>query len=163
MSQELAKCGTNKTKWTRRFPSRSGGHKGAYSYEISQTASSSSAEPLNRDSPVQIGRALGLTCVMATPEIASSPPTISFGVMRSPRNNTLEIKANTGSSRPKGATWPIEQRAISQNQRPNPTIPPNKNCVGEAHPTFFTRRNKARLLPILKEQQHQHDLRHSKQ
>jgi hypothetical protein len=36
---------------------------------------------------------------MATPEIASSPPTINFGVIRSPRNNTLEIKANTG--RPK--------------------------------------------------------------
>jgi len=28
---------------------------------------------------------------MATPEIASSLPTINFGVMRSPRNNTLEI------------------------------------------------------------------------
>ena len=36
---------------------------------------------------------------MATPEIASSPPTINFGVMWSPRNNTLEIKANAGSSR----------------------------------------------------------------
>src|SRR4051812_34568979 len=42
----------------------------------------------------------------------------------SPRNNTLEIKANMGSSRPNGATRPMEQRAISQNQRPNPTIPP---------------------------------------
>jgi hypothetical protein len=39
---------------------------------------------------------------------------------------TLEISANTGSSRPNGATRPIEQRAISQNQRPNPAIPPTK-------------------------------------
>jgi hypothetical protein len=61
---------------------------------------------------------------MATPEIASGPPTINFGVMRSPRNNTLEIKANTGSSRPKGATRSMEQGAISQNQRPRPIIPP---------------------------------------
>src|SRR6201995_5474655 len=63
-----------------------------------------------------MGRAPGLTCVIATPEIASSPPTTIFGVMRSPRNNTLEIKANTGSSRPNGATRPMEQRAISQNR-----------------------------------------------
>jgi hypothetical protein len=34
----------------------------------------------------------------------------------SPRNNTLEIKANTGSSRPNGATRPMEQRGISQNR-----------------------------------------------
>jgi len=53
---------------------------------------------------------------MATLEIASSPPTINFEVIRSPRNNTLEIKANTGSSRPNGATRPMEQRAISQNR-----------------------------------------------
>src|SRR5215813_8101687 len=79
-----------------------------------------------RDFRVQIGRALGLTCVMATPEIASSPPTINLGVIWSPRNNTLEITANTGSSRPNGATRPIEQRAINQNQRPNPRIPPMK-------------------------------------
>src|SRR5688500_18145806 len=77
-------------------------------------------------SEVQIDRALGRTWVMATPEIASNPPTISLGVMGSPRNNTLDIKANTGSSRPKGATRPMEHRAISQNQRPNPTIPPMK-------------------------------------
>src|SRR5205814_3727090 len=79
-----------------------------------------------RDFQVQIGRAVDLTCVMATPEIASSPPTINFRGMRSPRNNTLEIKANTGSSKPNGATRPMEQRAISQNQSPNPTIPPMK-------------------------------------
>jgi hypothetical protein len=68
-----------------------------------------------RDFQFQIGRAGDLTCVMATPEIASSPPTINFGVIRSPRNNTLEIKANTGSSR-HGAMRPMEQRAISQNR-----------------------------------------------
>src|SRR5258708_20070788 len=77
-----------------------------------------------RDFYVQIGRASDLTCVMATPEIASSPPTNNFGVIRSPRNNTLEIKANTGSSKPNGATRSMEQWASSQNQRPNPTIPP---------------------------------------
>ena len=70
--------------------------------------------------------ALDLTWVMATPEMASSPPTINVGVTRSPRNSTLEIRANTGSSKPNGATRPMEQRAISQNQRPNPTIPPMK-------------------------------------
>ena len=69
-----------------------------------------------------MGRAVDLTCVIATPEIASNAPTINFGVTRSPRNNTLEIKANTGSSRPNGATRFMAQRAISQNQRLNPTI-----------------------------------------
>jgi hypothetical protein len=102
-----------------------------------------------RDFRVQIGRAGDLTCVMATPEIASSPPTINFGVIRSPRNNTLEIKANTGSSRPNGATRSMEQWAISQNQRPNPTIPPMK--IGECQPTAFIRRDKARQLPMFKE------------
>jgi hypothetical protein len=42
---------------------------------------------------------------MATPEIASSPPTINFGVMRSPRNNTLEIKAKP-EARPKECNAP---------------------------------------------------------
>jgi hypothetical protein len=50
---------------------------------------------------------------MATPEIASSPPIINFEVMCSPRNITLDIKANTGSSKPKGATRPMKQRPIS--------------------------------------------------
>ncbi len=47
---------------------------------------------------------IDLTCVMATPEMASNPPTINVGVVGSPRNNTLEIKANTGSSKANGAT-----------------------------------------------------------
>ena len=72
--------------------------------ELCQTGS-------RHDFQFQIGRAGDLTCVMATPEIASSPPTINnFGVIRSPRNNTLEIKANIGSSRPNGATRPMKQR-----------------------------------------------------
>ena len=41
------------------------------------------------------------------------PPTINFGIMRSPRNSTLEIRVNIGSSRPKCATRPMEHRAIS--------------------------------------------------
>ena len=65
---------------------------------------------LRRDFQFQIGRAGDLTCEMVTPEIASSPPTINFGVKRPPGNNTLEIKANTGSSRPNSATRSMEQR-----------------------------------------------------
>src|SRR5947209_6368623 len=84
------------------------------------------AEWVKRNENHRTPHALDLTWVKATPEIASSPPTINFGVTRSPRNNTLDIRAHTGSSKPKGATRPMEQRAISQNQRPNPTIPPMK-------------------------------------
>jgi hypothetical protein len=63
---------------------------------------------------------------MATPEMASSTPIANVGVMRSLRNNTLEIRAKTGSSRANGATRAMVQWAISQNQRPNPIIPPMK-------------------------------------
>src|ERR1043165_7058917 len=100
---------------------------------------------------------------MATPAIASSPPTINFGVIWSPRNNTLEITANTGSSRPNGATRPMEQRAINQNPRPNPKIPREKRGGGEPHPPTLTRREKARQLSMFKEQRHQRDLRHREQ
>jgi hypothetical protein len=70
--------------------------------------------------------------------------------MRSPRNNTLDISAKTGSSRAKGATRAMVQRAISQNQRPNPTIPPMKNGVGERHPAAFVRRDEGRQLSMLR-------------
>jgi hypothetical protein len=66
------------------------------------------------------------SCVTATPEMASNPPTIKVRVIGSPRNRTLEIRAKTGSSKPYGATRPILQLAISQNQIPNPPIPPMK-------------------------------------
>ena len=42
------------------------------------------------------------------------------------KETTLERTANTGSSRPNGAMRPIEQWAISQNQRPKPKMPPMK-------------------------------------
>jgi hypothetical protein len=59
---------------------------------------------------------------MATPEIASSPPTINYGSWVA-KEHTLEIKANTGNSSPKGATRPMEQRARTKGQTP---IPPMK-------------------------------------
>ena len=66
---------------------------------------------------------------MATPEMASSAPIANVGVMRSPRNNTLEIRAKTGSSRANGATRAMVQRAISQ-----PDNSSDENSVGERHP-----------------------------
>jgi hypothetical protein len=59
-----------------------------------------------RDLRVQIGRAPGLTCVMATPEIASSPPTINFGVMRSrSRNRLLERRGRQQQVRRGDRAW----------------------------------------------------------
>ena len=68
---------------------------------------------------------------MATPKMASSAPMANVGVMRSLRNNTLEIRAKTGSSRANGATRAMVQRAIRQNQTDNSS---DENSVGERHP-----------------------------
>lgn len=88
---------------------------------------------------------------MATPEIASSPPTINFGVMRSPRNNTLEIKANTGSSRPKGATRAHGASGNQPEPKSEPNNSSNENCVGECQPATFIRRDKACQLSMFNE------------